>query len=117
LAPTSQQSYQWSKWGQFHETKGQSGETVDIPEVIRLNDLYKEWQNAMTETKKTDIWKEMLNIHVDQQYTIGVISGILQPIVVKNHLKNVPRKAIYNWNPGALFGIYHPDLFWFDASQ
>ncbi len=117
LATTSQTSYQWPKWGQYHETKGQSGEVVDIPEVKRLNELNLLWQNALNETEKTEIWEEMLNIHADQQYTIGVVSGILQPIVVKNNLKNVPKKAIYNWDPGALFGIYHPDLFWFDAEQ
>jgi peptide/nickel transport system substrate-binding protein len=26
---------------------------------------------------------------------------------------NVPAKAFYNWEPGAFFGIYHPDTFWF----
>lgn len=114
LAPTSQTSYQWPKWGQYHETKGQSGETVDMPEAKRLNELYLRWLNATTDGEREGAWKEMLEIHADQQFTIGVVSGILQPIVVKNRLKNVPKKAIFNWNPGAQFGIYHPDIFWFE---
>lgn len=117
LATTSQQSYQWPKWGQYNETKGQSGEAPDVPEAIRLNELNAQWQNAKTEAEKEGIWKEMLDIHADQQFTIGVVSGILQPVVVKNELQNVPKKAIYNWDPGALFGVYHPDLFWFKPKE
>lgn len=113
LAATTQLSYQWPKWGQYYETKGQSGEPVDMPEVKKLNELYRQWQLSETDEARTQIWKEMLNIHVEQQFTIGVVSSILQPIVVKEHLMNVPKKAIFNWDPGAHFGMYHPDLFWF----
>lgn len=113
LATTTQLSYQWPKWGQYHETKGQSGEQVDMPKVQRLNELYKEWQISLNDLQRSEIWKEMLNIHADQQYTIGVVSGILQPVVVKDILKNVPKSAIFSWDPGAHFGMYHPDLFFF----
>ncbi|PHQ68945.1 MAG: peptide ABC transporter substrate-binding protein [Sneathiella sp.] len=113
-APTSQISYQWPKWGQYFETKGKSGEPVDIPEALRLQELYANWLAATEDAEKEEIWKEMLDIHADQQFTIGVVGGILQPIVVKNHLRNVPEEAIFNWNPGAQFGVYNPDLFWFE---
>ena len=43
----------------------------------------------------------------------GIIAGVLQPVVVNNRLRNVPAEAVYNWDPGAFFGIYHPDQFWF----
>ena len=36
-----------------------------------------------------------------------------QPIVLNARLRNVPEKAIYNWDPGAHFGIYRPDTFWY----
>jgi peptide/nickel transport system substrate-binding protein len=26
---------------------------------------------------------------------------------------NVPREGFYNWDPGAFFGIYRPETFWF----
>jgi peptide/nickel transport system substrate-binding protein len=37
-----------------------------------------------------------------------------QPIAVANALRNVPTEGIYNWDPGAQFGIYRPERFWFD---
>jgi peptide/nickel transport system substrate-binding protein len=27
---------------------------------------------------------------------------------------NVPDKAMFNWNPGAQFGLYRPDTFFWD---
>ncbi len=35
-----------------------------------------------------------------------------QPVVATNTLKNVPDNGLYNWDPGAYFGIYKPDSFW-----
>jgi peptide/nickel transport system substrate-binding protein len=113
-APTDQISYQWPKWGQYHETKGKSGEPIDIAEAILLYDLYDKWLKSTDMEEKAAIWREMLDIHAEQQFTIGTVGAILQPIIVKKTLKNVPEEAIFNWNPGAQFGIYHPDLFWFD---
>jgi peptide/nickel transport system substrate-binding protein len=117
LATRNQTSYQWPKWGQYHETKGQSGEPADMPEAVKLNALYDQWQNALDDETRRKIWIEMLEIHVNQQFTIGVVSGILQPVVVTNKLQNVPKKAIFNWNPGAHFGIYHPDIFYFTGGK
>jgi len=54
----------------------------------------------------------MLKIHAEQLFTIGLISGTLQPVVVATRLRNVPEQGLYNWDPGAHFGIYAPDTFW-----
>jgi peptide/nickel transport system substrate-binding protein len=61
------------------------------------------------------IWKRMLEINADQVFSIGLASAVPQPVVVRDTLRNVPTKAMYNWDPGALFGVYRPDQFWFDA--
>jgi peptide/nickel transport system substrate-binding protein len=34
--------------------------------------------------------------------------------VVRNTLRNVPKEAMYSWDPGAHFGVYRPDTFWFE---
>ena len=58
-------------------------------------------------------WHAMLELHVQQQFTIGVVSGVPQPVVARRTLVNVPDKGFYNWDPGAFFGIYRPETFWF----
>ena len=59
----------------------------------------------------------MLQIWADEVYSIGTVAGVLQPVVVSDKLHNVPEQGMYNWDPGAFFGIYKPDGFWLDGSD
>ncbi len=112
LAPTSQFQLQWPKWGQFYETKGQNGEAPDMAEAKELLKLNEDWNEAGDLTTREQVWHRMLTIHMEQMYTIGVITGVFQPIVVNRKLVNVPDEGIYNWDPGALIGMYRPENFW-----
>lgn len=116
LAPMRQDNYAWSKWGQFFETKGMSGEAIDIPEARRLADLYKAWMSTGDVARQGEIWAEMLQNHVENQWSIGTVAGALQPVIVKNGLKNVPERAVYSWEPTAMLGIYRVDEFYWDRT-
>ena len=63
-------------------------------------------------TSREEIWHKMLAIRADMVFSIGLLSGVPQPVVINTKLANVPKKGIYNWDPGAHFGIYRPDTFW-----
>ena len=116
LAPTRQDQYQWPKWGQYHETNGKVGEPPDLPAAQRLMELNAAWLTAPNESERKRIWQLMLDIRAQETFTIGIVAGVPQPVVINKKLRNIPKKGIYNWDPGAHFGIYHPDTFWFDAS-
>lgn len=113
FVPTQQVQYQWPKWGQFYETGGQAGAQIDIPEAQELFNLFKLWQTTEQVEKRREIWERILQINADETYTIGIVCCTRQPVVVSNNLKNVPREAIYAWDPGAHFGVYLPDTFYF----
>ncbi len=113
FVPSKQNQYQWPKWGQYLETHGKAGEPVDMDGPQQLLDLYKSWRESSTLVEKTYLWHQILEISADQVYSIGLISGVFQPVVVARNLKNVPEDGIYNWDPGAHFGIYRPDSFFF----
>ena len=113
LAPMSQTQLQWPKFGQYFETGGKSGEPVDMPEVKELQRLYEVWMSATSRREREQAWHAMLALHAEQQFTIGVVSGVPQPVVARDTLMNVPERGFYNWDPGAFFGIYRPDTFWF----
>jgi len=115
LAPMKQDYLQWPKWGQYVQTKGRSGEPIDMPEAQELSDLYYAWERATERTEREKIWHRMLQIHADQIFSLGVVAGVPQPVVINALLRNLPEIGLYNWDPGAFFGIYHPDSLWFDA--
>ena len=114
LAPTSQDQYQWPKWGQHYEKSGTAGEAPALAPARELVELNRRWLSAPDTASRRAIWERMLEIRADNVFSIGIVSGVPQPVVVDARLRNVPEKGIYNWDPGAHFGIYRPDTFWFE---
>jgi peptide/nickel transport system substrate-binding protein len=112
LAPTRQDVLIWPKWGNYFETKGASGEAVDLPAARELLKLDASWNGAKTPAERKAIWEKMLTIHAEQQFIIGTVAGVMQPIAVSTRLKNVPSKGVFSWDPGAQFGMYRMDEFW-----
>jgi len=114
LAPVRQDVLIWPKWGEYYQTNGESGRPVDLPTAERLKELYLSWRSARTRAERERIWREMLEIHAEQQFIIGVVSGVAQPVVKAGALRNVPESGLYSWDPGAHFGMYRPDVWWWD---
>lgn len=113
VAPMQQEFLSWPKWGQYHQTGGQAGEPVDMRPAKRLMELHKKWQRTRSHEKRHEIWREMLAIHANEQFAIGILSEAPQPVVVSNRLRNVPEEGNWAWDPGAHFGIHRIDEFWF----
>ena len=85
--------------------------------VRRMNDMVARWERSADPVEQEAIWHELLTLHADFVYTIGIVSGVQQPVVVGPRLRNVPLKAIHNWDPGAFFGAYRPDTFWLSETR
>jgi peptide/nickel transport system substrate-binding protein len=117
FVPTDQVQYQWPKWGQFYQTGGQSGELPDLDAAKALMGLMVEWRMAKDTAGRAEAWAQILSLHAEQQFTLGLVNGTLQPVVVRNSLRNVPVDGVFNWDPGAHFGIYRPDSFWFAKTE
>jgi peptide/nickel transport system substrate-binding protein len=117
LAPTTQEQLQWPMWGQYYEQNRKGGEMPTLPDVEELVALNRAWGMSGSVAEREKIWLRMLAIHADQVYTIGIVTRALQPVVVRNSVRNVPPDGIYSWDPGAYFGMYHPDTFWIDAGE
>ncbi len=113
FVPVQQDSLQWPKWGQYYQTDGEAGEAPDMPAAEKLMDLYDKWQSS-NETGRKEAWQEILDINSENMFSIGLIGNVPQPVVVDKDLRNVPEKGIHSWEPGAFFGIYRPDTFWWD---
>lgn len=113
LAPTRQDTLNWPKWGNYFETAGKAGEAPDIAEAKQLLALNGQWNSAKSAAERRTVWEKMLSIHSQQQFIIGTVSEVMQPVVVRKTLQNVPEKGVFSWDPGAQFGMYRMDEFWF----
>ncbi len=113
LAPTDQVFFAWPKWGQHYQTNGQAGEAPDLAAAVRLMELSAAWDSTQDEGARSEIWREMLAIHADQQFGIGILAEAPQPVVVSDRLRNVPEFGKWAWEPGAHFGVHRLDEFFF----
>ena len=114
LAPSDQSQLQWPRWGLYQQSRGAEGEPIDMPAALKLVDLLKTWRDSPKDTDKAAAWHEIVKIHADQVFTIGLVGEVPQPVALNPHLRNFPERDFYNWEPGAYFGIYRPDSFWLD---
>ena len=114
LAPTNQEFFAWPKWGQFYQTGGELGEAPDDNQAIRLLAMSDGWSHAQDDKTRDIFWREMLRIHAQQQYGIGILSEAPQPVVVSKDLRNVPEQGTWAFDPGAHFGIHRIDEFYYD---
>ncbi|WP_417805221.1 ABC transporter substrate-binding protein [Thalassospira lucentensis] len=113
FVPVQQDTLQWPKWGQYYQTDGEAGEAPDMPAAKELMDLYQKWQTG-NDAARVEAWQKILDINSENMFSIGLIGNVPQPVVVDKDMRNVPEKGIHSWEPGAFFGIYRPDTFWWD---
>ncbi|MBC6407307.1 MAG: ABC transporter substrate-binding protein [Rhodobacteraceae bacterium] len=113
IAPQRQDFFAWPMWGQHYQTHGEVGEKPDTPAALRLMALADLWARSTDEAVRQACWQEMVDIHADQIFGIGLLNRTPQPVVVSNRLRNVPEAAIWAWEPGAHFGVHRPDEFFF----
>ncbi len=117
LVPVDQGKYQWPKWGQHHQTMGKDGEPPDLPAARELLDAFRAWQRATDRAGRAAAWERILSINTDQVFTIGTVAGVPQPVVARDRLRNLPPEGLFNYDPGAHFGLYRPDSFWLEAEE
>ena len=113
LAPTTDSQYQWPRWGLYTQSSGHEGEAVDLPEAETLLGLYHDWRHSSSDQERKEIWTKMLQINADQVFTIGIVNGTRQPVVVSNRMRNVPTSGLFAFEPGSFFGLYMPDTFFY----
>ncbi len=113
VAPVDQVTFTWPKWGQYAQSGGKLGEPVDVPEARRLLELYQSWTRSPDIAGRAAAWREMLAIHADQVFAIGLVASAPQPVVVSKRLHNLPESAVFAWEPGAHFGVHRIDEAFF----
>lgn len=117
LAPTDERQNNWPLWGLHWESGGRKGQAPDWPPAERLLALYRAWANASDEAGRRAAWEAMLELHAEEVLTIGLVAGVLQPIVTAPALQNLPKRAFYLYEPGAYLGLHRPDTFWFEEAR
>lgn len=91
--PYSQNSRYAPLWGQWYATKGESGE--EPPEEVKQQmNLYDQILVTPDEKKQEELFRQILDINLENLYVIGVCTRPFAPGVVKNNFHNVPDEIL-----------------------
>lgn len=113
LSPAQPEHYAWPLWSLNVDSRGKSGQPCDVPDVQRLIQLDRAWRETDDAAKQAEIWREMLMNHARNTWVIGTVAGALQPVVGADRLINLPKRALYSWEPTAMIGVQRLDeMFW-----
>jgi peptide/nickel transport system substrate-binding protein len=113
LAPTADEQLQWPVWGMYFLSKGMKGRPPDVPEAKALVELLGQWRQTGDMTARAGIWHKMLDIYTQQVFSIGIVNATHQPMLRSSHLRNVPDKGLFGFQPTSYLGVYMPDSFWY----
>lgn len=111
LVPTTWESGAplWTEW---YNTDGQSGEVP--PEYIqRLFELWDIMKTSIDEDEVTAAGREMVQIYIDNLYSIGTVGLAGWPVLVKEHLRNVPEHGMLAWD-WIYLSRYQPEQFFIE---
>jgi len=100
-------------WYQWLMTNGKNG--MEPPEDIkRAWKLASKWQQVPRGTEEyLKIGKEIATLSVKNLWCIGTIGMPLQPILIKNNLKNTPKKGLWDWG-WRQWVQFQPDQWFFE---
>lgn len=117
LAPTADYQLQWPQWGTNYMTRGDKGQPPDMPAAQALLALFEQWTRSETTQEREGVWHQMLAIHAQEAFSIGILNATLQPVMWTSRLHNMPEKALFGFDPTCYLGVYQPDTFWLDGAS
>ena len=98
-------------WARWYVSGGKEGEEPP-EEVKKNNERWEKIKVSMDEEEVIRLAKEILQSQADNLWTIGTVGLAQKVMIVKNYLRNVPERGVWDW--GYLFlNCYRPEQFFF----
>jgi peptide/nickel transport system substrate-binding protein len=90
--------------GTWYATGGAEGQEPPEPikEALRAYDQIK--QTPETE-KKNELFHRILELQAENIWVLGIVGGLNETLIVKNHLRNVPDVSIFDSLVGRYIGL------------
>jgi peptide/nickel transport system substrate-binding protein len=96
LAPLSQTSYWAPLYGQWYATGGKAGEEPP-GDIRKLQIIYDQLLQTVDMDKQEELFVELLDLHTQHRWKIGIVGEVPRPVVVNNRIRNIPERALCSW--------------------
>lgn len=93
-------SNQWAPLaGEYYASNGSAG-VEPTATMKKMIDLYEKASSEPNDQKRIQLIQEIMDIHAEELYMVGVIGYAGFPIVIHDRMKNVPKKLINAYQNG-----------------
>ena len=82
-----------SDYAEWYSTGGKAGEKP-TGDIARLYDLWDRIKTAIDKKERDRLAEEIIKLHTKNIWMIGTVGETIQPVVVKNNFRNVPKELI-----------------------
>lgn len=103
--PFSTESAYALPWAAEFNTPGEGMAQTPPPAVAKQHELYNQFRQEPSAERRTELFKEILQIAADEFWVIGVALPATEYGVARNDMGNIPQNQPYSWvypNPGPM---------------
>ncbi len=105
----------WPRWALWYLSSGEKG-AEPVGAAREVLDAWIEMRTCMDEARRLELGKRILAAQAENLWTIGTVGLAPHPLVVKNELRNVPRRGYWGWDNRWSFP-YHPETWYLDPER
>ncbi|NMB46255.1 MAG: ABC transporter substrate-binding protein [Firmicutes bacterium] len=87
--------YWQSRYAEYYESGGASGWKPE-GDIAKIHELWDRMQAEPDPQRRHELGMAIIDLHADNIWMIGIVGLVPQPVIVKNNLRNVPEKAVYD---------------------
>ena len=116
LVPMAPEQSQWPAWGLWAQTSRPDGRGARPRGRDRAHGAEEGMgRDRRSRRARPAIWQEMLRSGPTRSSPSASCRASTSWSWSATGCSNVPEHGIYNFDPGAFFGIYRPDTFWLES--
>lgn len=99
-------------YGDWYASGGKTGEKP-TGDVLKVIELWKKIKITVDPDQQRKLMDEILRLHSENIWVIGLVGELPLPIIVKNDFRNVPETGLFDSVVGRYIGWAHPEQFFF----
>ena len=110
LIPVSASSEFGTEIGRWYVTNGAEGQEppAAMQEALRTFDQIQATPDPAT---KNQLYDRILQLQAENLWVLGMVGGLKETLIVKNHLRNVPDESIFDSLVGRYIGLTGPEQY------
>lgn len=96
IIPNNSNAFHAPAYGRWYNTEGQAGEEPP-PAMKKGMEIFRQIEGIADRKKQVELFQGIIDLNIENLWTIGLIGEVPSIFIVKNSFRNVPDQAVTGW--------------------